>query len=296
MLFAYWTGTYNTRYVTNMLTELFKNDYDIDVIEVDINTPKHLDVSNYDLIGIGYPIYGFSVPGFFESWVFRQNWNKNSKIFIYKNSGETLSANDASSYRLVDSFKKKNIEITNEYHFIMPYNIHFRFEDNLISEMLEINRKLAKIAYFEITNNIKNIKKYSLINKFITFNVGIVRICGPINSFFYRIDNNKCTKCQLCIKNCPMNNIYMDKNGRVKLHHRCETCMRCSFFCPTNAFTIGLLDGWRVNGKYQLDKLAKVKNEKPVISEDTTGFFECYKQTYKNVNERYIELGLNKNQ
>ena len=30
-------------------------------------------------------------------------------------------------------------------------------------------------------------------------------------------------------------------------------CARCSFECPTDAFRIGILNGWRVNGAYPLE-------------------------------------------
>ena len=61
-------------------------------------------------------------------------------------------------------------------------------------------------------------------------------------------------------------------------------CMRCSFFCPTAAIDIGFLQGWKVNGRYDFDKIREIKLETPVITKDTKGFFKCYIET------RYEEL------
>ena len=46
--------------------------------------------------------------------------------------------------------------------------------------------------------------------------VRIQYIGGPINSFFYGVDDKKCSKCQICIKNCPTKNIYLNKKNKVK--------------------------------------------------------------------------------
>lgn len=53
-----------------------------------------------------------------------------------------------------------------------------------------------------------------------------------------------------CAKNCPVGNIKIDENGKFAFGNDCVMCTRCSFNCPRDAFDIGILNGWRVNGKY----------------------------------------------
>jgi len=84
LLLIYWTGTYNTRYITDILSKRFENEYQINKVEVTINCDKNIDLKNYDLIGIGYPIYGFNMPGFFQKFLKCLNWNTDAKVFIYK--------------------------------------------------------------------------------------------------------------------------------------------------------------------------------------------------------------------
>lgn len=50
--------------------------------------------------------------------------------------------------------------------------------------------------------------------------------------------NNKCTKCGLCLKICPVNNIKM-KDGNIKWNGRCEQCMACIQYCPAEAIQFG---------------------------------------------------------
>jgi len=50
------------------------------------------------------------------------------------------------------------------------------------------------------------------------------------------VNKDKCLKCGLCSRLCPVNNIEM-KEYPV-WHDSCEVCMRCLSFCPVNAVLI----------------------------------------------------------
>ena len=41
--------------------------------------------------------------------------------------------------------------------------------------------------------------------------------------------------------------------GKPKFGGKCVMCARCSFYCPADAISIGLLNGWKVNGAYDFD-------------------------------------------
>jgi len=292
-LLIYYTGTFNTRYVSkNLKQKLEQQDYEVELYEINPLNNEVLDLSSYDLIGLGYPIYGFNAPYPFLKFVRKQKFPKGVKTFIYKNSGETYKANDASSINIYHKLKRCKTRIDNEYHFMMPYNIHFRFDENLVKEMLDMDDKLMDILVHEIVNDIPNIKKYRAIDRFVTAVVKLQFIGGDINSFFYRIDKKKCIDCDLCIKNCPTKNIYRNKKNKIRFHHHCLMCMRCSFFCPKNAIHIGYLEGWKVNGRYDFEKIKKLSNENQIITPQTEGFFKCYIATYDYINNRYEELGL----
>ena len=58
-LLIYFTGTFNTRYVSQQLKKRLESvGYEVDLYEIDPLNTEHLDLSGYDLIGLGYPIYG----------------------------------------------------------------------------------------------------------------------------------------------------------------------------------------------------------------------------------------------
>lgn len=290
-LLIYFTGTFNTRYTSNILKEKFEKAGDeVDLYEIDPLKLERLNLSHYDIIGLGYPIYGYNAPWPFLKFIRYQKFPKGIRTFIYKNSGETEKVNDASSLFVWRKLKRSKAIIENEYHFMMPYNIHFRFEEELVKEILDMDEKLYEILLYEVKNHIPNIKRYKLWHKIVTRVVSIQFIGGDVNSFFYKVKKDKCIDCNLCIKQCPTQNIYRNDKGQIKFHHNCLMCMRCSFFCPTAAIDIGILQGWKVNGRYDFEKIRKMNLEKPVITQNTQGFFKCYIDTYNYINSRYKEL------
>lgn len=291
-LLLYYTGTFNTRYLTKLLKErLEQENIAVTVYEIDPLKTERLDFSGYDLLGLGYPIYGFNAPKPFLKFVKKQRFPKGLRTFIYKNSGETYHANDASSVSVVRKLRRDGADVRNEYHFIMPYNIHFRFDEQLVREMLDIDGLLLDILAEEVLTGVPNIKKYRFIHRLITFFVKLQYIGGPVNSFFCRVKKDRCTGCGLCVRSCPVHNLVQDKKGRIRFRHRCLMCMRCSMFCPKDAIHIGILDvwGWRVNGPYNFEKIRNLP-ERTVITPETEGFFKCYIETYETVRARHRAL------
>jgi len=293
-LLLYYTGTFNTRYVTSKLkSRLDDIGWNVTVYEIDPLNTERLDLSVYDIIGLGYPIYGYCAPYAFLKFIRKQKFPRGIRVFIYKNSGETETANDASSKYVARKLRRDRVQLTNEYHFLMPYNIHFRFDEYLVKEMFIMDAKLMDILLYEIRNGIRNIKPYGLWPRLVSAVVSRPQyIGGNVNSFLYRVDPEKCTGCNLCIKRCPTKNIYRDEKGVMRFHHNCLMCMRCSLYCPADAFHIGFLDdwGWKVNGGYDFARIEKIEYDKPCITKDTKGFFKCYVRTYEEINKRHDEI------
>ena len=59
---VYFTGTYNTRYLAEKIQNMFSHAEEIKVVEVRRDS-EIIDLNNYDLLFVGYPIYGFTSFG-----------------------------------------------------------------------------------------------------------------------------------------------------------------------------------------------------------------------------------------
>lgn len=299
-LIIYFTGTLNTRYlvtkIKDRLTKLNSN-FKVDTLEVNKNSLIK-DLSSYELIFFSYPIYAFNVPSLFIKYLKKLKFNnlKNTKYIIAKQSGETFAINNASSNEIYNLLKFKfkiNVKDINEYHFILPYNIHFKFNDNFIKEILNYDKKLLEIMIYDLKNNISNVKlKTNFIYNFASYLFRIQRLGGYINSYFYKVDYSKCSRCYKCINICPIENIVLDqKTNKIKFNNKCLMCMRCSFYCPKDAINIGLLNSWKVNGKYDLERINNDNNiDSNYIFKQKKFFFKGYYKVINKINKRYDEI------
>lgn len=290
VLLVYYTGTYNTRFLTERVAERFEEiGYAVDRVEIN-SSAQVVDAEGYEYVGFGYPIYGFNAPHPFLKYFKKLRFPRGQKYFIYKNSGETLAMNNASSRKILRRMKRKGAVFCGEYHFVMPYNIHFGFDENFIRHIVREDKKLLDIMFYNLSHAVAPRIKSKLIYNFAAFFVSIQAIGGNVNSFFYSTDKDKCNLCGLCAKNCPHGNVTI-KKGKVMFGHSCDMCMRCSFYCPKKAIKIGFLEGWQVNRYYDLSKFWKEDAlTEPYITENSTGFYKCYIKTFNQIDARHAEL------
>lgn len=289
ILLVYYTGTYNTRFLTEKVKErLEKNGHFVSALEVNCGTEIPV-LTDVDLLGLGYPIYGFNVPHPFLKLIKKLNIPRGLSYFVYKDSGETYGMNTVSSRRIHRFMRERGSNLMGEYHFVMPYNIHFEFPLVFIKEAIRENKKYLEVMVHNLENGIVRKEKGNLLYTIGAFFVGIQAIGGPVNSFFYRVNKDKCTQCGLCIARCPEKNISL-KKGKIHFGHKCDMCMRCSFDCPTKAIHIGFLERWRVHRYYHLEKLWNEDEGEPYIREDTKGFYSCFISYFHKVDEAYFEI------
>ena len=61
--------------------------------------------------------------------------------------------------------------------------------------------------------------------------------------------------------------------------------MRCSFFCPKDAINIGMLQKWKVNGKYDLSRIDKESSLKgDFLKTHKTKFFKLFPKVILKIN------------
>ena len=243
ILLAYFTGTYNTLFLTNIMANFLKNKgHVVEVKAIDYKIKFNAD--KYDLIGIGYPIHYFNAPKFISKMLI-DNKVKNKKIFIYKNGSKSESS--ASSLSLIKTSRKN--KFINEYHFLMPSNINASFDNNFISYLLKKN-----VLYIDhITSNIENERRlaYSFNDKLKTF-FGKAKL-NKIRKSIKRnmVDKSKCIRCRKCTSFCPVGNIKYDKLvRRIVFYSNCEACLRCVNFCPSDAISYNELTKLKQENTY----------------------------------------------
>ena len=253
LAFYYFSGTGNTEIVVNKWAkEASKIGHECNVFNIENITDQDVFASDYDNICIAYPIHAFNAPEIVLKFV-RKLYPSLIKrhLFIIMVSGEDMLINHSSSDKLSYILRRKNYFVESEYHYLMPYNIIFRHTEKRAFEMFDTMNKLVELDAIDyLVNHKKNtLKKHRFAKPFIA----LMRIeqvfSGRIGKSF-KIDQSKCINCMKCIDNCPSKNIKLI-DGKFVFSNRCIVCMRCSFNCPKDAFDLGLLKKWKVNGKYK---------------------------------------------
>lgn len=247
----YFSGTGNTKKVALKYKEHFDGDgCDCTLFELPLNEPA--DLSGYDLVGFGYPIHSFNAPqimlDFAKSLPKKGRKEVKIRAFIFKSSGEPVKMSRVSSLKLIKILKKRGFEVTNEYQYVMPYNMIFRHTDHTAFTMWETAKKLIPIDCADILNGVPRHEKKMFMGGFLAWVLRCEHWGAHVIGVGYKA-TKACIGCGLCAKNCPAGNIVM-KNGKPKFGGKCYICSRCSFRCPKDCIKIGLLNGWRVHGEY----------------------------------------------
>jgi flavodoxin len=116
----YFSGTGNTSFVATMLCEQIRKTDDCDLYAIE----KHLEDANclidrYDLIGLGYPIYGSSLPTIVFQFI--EALSIHQKL-AFTFCAQLLFSGDGAAYG-GRKLEKKGFVVKWQEHFNMPNNI-----------------------------------------------------------------------------------------------------------------------------------------------------------------------------
>lgn len=247
----YFSATGNTKKLASLYKQRFEElGHECELFTIPQDKDKKIDLSGFDMLGIGYPIHAFNAPKIVLKFAKQLTKRKDKlKTFIFKTSGEPVKMSKVSSLKLIKILKRRGYEATNEYQYIMPYNMIFRHTDHMAYTMWQTAQKLAPVDVDEILNGIAHKEDKLFLGGLWAWFMRVEHWGAHVNGWFYKADKKKCIGCGKCAKNCPVKNIEM-KDGVPKFKSRCIMCAKCSFFCPVNCIRIGLFNSWRINGEY----------------------------------------------
>lgn len=266
----------------------------VDIYRVSEKSGPLPDPNAYDLVGVGYPIHGFSAPEPAINLCKALPKVENKRTFIFKTSGEGLHLNDCSSQKCIKILKKKGYDVVMERHVVMPYNMIYRHKDGMAKHMWIYAHALVDLNCRELIANKREKVKQPFYKTFYCPPVRFLEqkfahLHGPA----FKVDTEKCIGCNRCVNVCPQNNIKI-VDGKYKFGHGCVLCMGCSFGCPENAISVGVFKFWKVNGSYRLDELkADDSIPFPYIPDYAKGIYRLYKKYYREADKKLAAAGIN---
>lgn len=285
ILICYFSGTGNTQKIVNCYADVFATEYGDEVTLARMEDKFDIDVNDYDLLGIAYPVHAFNAPSIALNFCKRLPKLANKKpAFIVSSSGEPLKLNNIASLKLTAILKRRNIIVNNEYRYCMPYNIIFRHGDEIAYRMWNTARLLAPLDVKEINDNTPRKLKRIFLGGVIAWIMRCEHWGGRLNGKQYKV-NDQCVSCKKCINICPTHNIRLE-DGKMKFGGDCLMCMRCAHLCPTDAIKIGWFNKWKVNGAYSFKK-PKSPDTKSYNKMLTKAYKKYFEQAEKRIAESY---------
>lgn len=232
------SGTGNTHFIARKLQDDFRAHHifcDLFTVE-----KKHQDnhiINNYDVIGLGYPIYGSDVPILINHWINGLETHHQKRAFVF--CTQMMYSGDGAAYggRLL---KKKGFMVRQQAHFNMPNNI----TDYQILRPFN-KHNLIKIEQRKSKQTKRFVQKI-ILDKPCKKGSNPISLClGLLQRIPYqkmemewishaiKIEES-CILCGQCIDICPTDNFRIT-DGKLMTNHTCIACYRCINHCPVNA-------------------------------------------------------------
>ncbi len=292
------SGTGNTMLVAQLYKQ-FLSSYETVIHRLGFGeVPSSSDA---DLIGFAYPIHGFNAPKVMVDFCrsmpsVGKKGERVKRCFVFKTSGEGLSFNNYSSQKMIKILEKKGYYFVSERHYVMPYNMIFRHSPEMVKSEYIYARALVRLNCRQISSGMEENVHTNPLKAWFVPVFRIEWIYAQAQGPFMKVDMSKCVRCMKCVKGCPLQNISYD-GKKFKFGTNCSLCVCCSFNCPTCAISIGLLNGWRVNGSYNIQKTAGDSSiQFPYFDENLKGLKRwLFYKYYKNCDEVLKNGGIDLN-
>ena len=228
---------------TANLADIFKKHLEelghtVDLIRIKHNTI--FEPVNYDLFGLGAPVYSYRAPRMVTQFLSKLNFNK-KPFFVFSSTGGQKGNIHWNLYKSVREtagmcLGEFSAAITTNIRSWMPNKR--RIMPNYSISGYDENRALEFVH--EIFNNlqyeVEKIPERKILLSIYTSLLSSRWMMG-MTAGFKQVDKEKCTKCGICAKEiCPSGAITLDPNGHPKFREiSCVGCNGCVNLCPVDA-------------------------------------------------------------
>ncbi|MBT9175847.1 MAG: hypothetical protein DDT20_00147 [Firmicutes bacterium] len=239
----YFSGTGNTWWVANELAaaltqrQIEASAYSIEQIAA--GRAAELGAAS-DLVGFGYPIYGSDLPLPMQRFIAEIEVRPVKPTFVF--CTQWMWSGDGASLG-ASMLRARGLEVRWGEHFHMPSNVSVP----VLPWPLHTDSPAAKAKYLRHSSfRVQRLAEYIAQSRpfYRGFNK-LSTLAGLLQRAPYRRHMHKyrddlvpdpatCTRCGVCVKLCPADNLRVCKN-EIHTAGRCVLCLRCYSFCPESA-------------------------------------------------------------
>jgi len=237
----YFSGTGNTRYVTEKLCGLLKNNFEVTV--KDICAPDAADeLKSSETVILAFPVYGSTPPVPMREFVFANAQSLKGKQAIIVATQYMFSGDGAAS--LGRAVEKLGAKVTHAEHFRMPNNISdckilaIKNGSELSGMLEKTERRIERFAR-KICCGSPLKRGFNPISRAVGFfsQRALFRKGEKEKRILLKVKKAACVGCGACVRACPVKNIEL-LNGIAVPLGKCVLCYRCVNLCPQKAIKL----------------------------------------------------------
>lgn len=247
LVIFYFSGTGNAENATHWISETFQQEKCKTTV-INIGRSNSISVPETHgktLYGFCYPTHGFNAPPIVLDFILRFPRKKAPVFFVNTRAGMKMSkifTPGLSGIALILPaliFLFKGYKVIGMRSIDLPSNwipLHPGLKSNVVESIIRLRKKKT----IEFASKISSGKRVFRALFDLPLDIAII----PVSIGYYFIGRfmlaktyiatNKCTKCGLCIKQCPVKAIH-SINGKPFWTYKCESCMKCLNSCPQRA-------------------------------------------------------------
>lgn len=247
----YFSGTGNTKWVASVLSRKL-GERMIDVAAVMRDKRENIISHEFVLaegerVGFCFPVHGWRPPLIFRQFV-RDLKIANAKghyCYVVCTAGDTVGL--AVEY-LKKDLKYTGLIIDSEFSLIMPESyvgLPFMDVDAHEKELLKKETAAKELESFsDIILNCKSGVSNVTVGNWPKTNsclIGALFTKCLITDRPFHVVEDRCVGCGICVKSCPVDNIFLDKKNKPSWKHNgfCLSCFACYHHCPNHAIEYG---------------------------------------------------------